>query len=134
MNTKLVLAILAGFVWNFLGGWLIFGFLLHDFLHVEVPYEGLMLMEPNHLGLSIFCLSISILIALVVEKTGNQSMQGGLITGLWVGLLAVLFFNGGVYAFMDLYEVGHLVKDTLVSTVFYGITGLIAGVILKPSK
>lgn len=134
MNTKLLLAIVAGFFWNFLGGWLIFGFLLADFMHIDIAYEGLMLNEPNLGGLAMFCLSNAILIALVANKSGANNLKDGSITGLWVGLLAVLFFNGGVYAFMNLYPISHLIKDTLVSTVFYGINGAIVGLILGLGK
>lgn len=134
MKTKLLLAILAGFVWNYLGGWLVFGMLLHDFLHVDVPYEGLMHAEPDHLGLALFCISISALIALVIDKTDKGNVKDGTLTGLWVGFLAVLFFNGGVYAFMDLYTIDYLVKDLIVSSVFYAITGTVAGLVLGSGK
>ena len=74
MNTKLILATLAGGILYFLLGWLIYGVLLMDFSMANTTqYAGLMKDMPDLLVLFLGNLSFALLMAWIFQKWANIS-------------------------------------------------------------
>ena len=132
MNGKVLLASGVATIWNFFGGWLIYGVLLMEFYHSHtIEYEGLMKEMPDMLLLVISCFTSALLITLVVDKTGNGNLKGGAITGLWVGLLFQLSQDTGMASFFNLHDgLTVIAVNMVVTSAFYAVTGAIAGMIL----
>jgi hypothetical protein len=133
MNTKVLLAALAAGVFYFIGGWVIYGMLLMDFMTANTTfYEGLMKSEEemNFAALIVANLVWGLLITLIVFKTGGKSFKDGTITGLWVGFLMNLSFYAMYAAFMNLYSDTYMAVDMVVGTLFVAVGGGLAGFIL----
>lgn len=131
MNTRLILAILAAFLFYFFGGWLIYGILLADTMAAGTThYEGLMKAEPDLLFLSISNLAWATLVMMVAYHSGGKGFLGGAVTGLWVGLLLQAIFDCSFAAFYNLMDGKTLLMDFAVGIVFTGIGGAIGGLVL----
>ncbi|MCF8258611.1 MAG: DUF1761 family protein [Flavobacteriales bacterium] len=135
MNTKVLIAGIATGVFYFFAGWAVYGIALMDFYTAETTvYEGLM-KEPPHLGiLALSNVVWAFLVTIVADRTGQRSLKGGLITGLWVGLLVMLMFDTSMYAFYNLMSSKLLMVDVLVGTLFTAAGGALAGLILGSGK
>ena len=133
MNTKVLLAGLATAVFYFLGGWLLYGMLLADFMKNNMTfYEGLMKSEAemSFIGLIVSNLASGLLIAVICDKTNSKTLMSGAITGLWVGFLIMLSFDASFFAFYNLFTNTFLAVDIAIGTVFTAAGGAVAGLVL----
>lgn len=131
MNTRLILAILAAFLFYFFGGWLIYGILLADTMAAgTIQYEGLQKEMPDMLFLTISNLCWAALVMLVAYRSGAKGLVGGAITGLWVGALIQGVFDCSFAAFYNLMDGKTLLIDFAVGIVFTAIGGAIGGLVL----
>jgi hypothetical protein len=92
MNTKVLLAALAGTVTSFLTGWVIYGMLLKGYFDGQVM-EGarsVMRAEPTMWAIALGCLAWALLLALIYSRwAGISTFKSGAIAGAWVtGLVA----------------------------------------------
>lgn len=134
MNTKLLVAALAGGVTAFLLGWLLFGMLLMGYYESHmIHYEGLMKGEADmNLGLMFGSnLLFATAIAWISQRAGVNTLMGGMITGATVGLL---FYGSVDLAFMAMmnYFADHTVVlvDVLANTAWAAGIGAVVGLVL----
>lgn len=134
MNTRTLLAALAGGVTAFLLGWLLFGMLLMGYYEGHmIHYEGLMKpMEEMNLGLMFGSnLLFATAIAWISQRAGVNTLMGGLITGATVGLLFFASVDLGFMAMMN-YFADHTVVlvDVLANTAWAAGIGAVVGLML----
>jgi len=136
MNTKIILAAIAGSILYFLLGWLIYGFLLMDFFVENTKfYEGLMYEMPNFLLYFLANLSLSYLIAFIFQKWANiKTISKGFSAGFFIGLFLSISIDLMFYASMDLYTPTGVVVDIIVNSVIIGVAGGSIGWILGFEK
>lgn len=131
MNTKVLLAALAVTVFYFFAGWVIYGMALTQiYADGMTPYEGLINEMPKMGPLVLMNIGWAFLIVLVTDKTSKGNLQGGFITGLWVGFLVVASYNFSMAAFYNLMSTQLLIIDTLSATLMVAVGGAIGGWIL----
>ena len=137
MNTKTILAALAGSVVSFLGGWVIFGMLLMDFYTANTTkYDGLM-KEPMPDLLFIFLsgLALSSLVAYIYSKWANiKTFGAGFTNGLIIYFLYACAYDLNVYGFMNLQSLTLTLSDIIAQTIFGGLVGGIIGLVLGMGK
>lgn len=136
MNSKLIIATIAGGVAYFLLGWLIYGILLMDFYMANtIQYPGLWKEMPNLWLMFISNLLGAFLLAFIFHTwAGIKTFLGGLTGGLILGLILSLMWDLYFLSSMNLYSVSLVVADVLVGTLFTGIIGGLIGWILGFGK
>lgn len=135
MNTKTLLAALAGGVTAFLLGWLLFGMLLMGYYESHMMhYEGLMKpMEEMNLGLMFGSnLLFATAIAWIGQRAGVNTLMGGLVTGATVGLLFYASVDLGFMAMMNYFKDHTIVLvDVLANTAWAAGIGAVVGLVLS---
>lgn len=135
MNTRVILAGLATAVFYFFAGWAIYGIALEGvYASGTTMYEGLAKTEPNFLALIISNMAWAFLVVLVTHVSRKGSLVGGALTGLWVGFLLQLAFDGSFAAFYNLMSHQLLMVDLVVGTLFTAAGGALGGYILGMGK
>ncbi|MBK8425249.1 MAG: hypothetical protein IPL27_04370 [Lewinellaceae bacterium] len=133
MNTKVLLAALAGAVTTFLTGWLIYGIALKGFFEAQMveSAKGVMRTEPGMLYIFLGCLSWSLLLALLYSRwAGITTLKSGAIAGAWISFLIALGANLFSYASMDAFQFPSVVVDALVNAVQGALAGGVIGAVL----
>ncbi|MDZ4715122.1 MAG: hypothetical protein SH819_06590 [Cytophagales bacterium] len=136
MNTKTILAGLAGSFFAFFGGWLIYGMLLMDYFQANTTvYEGLMKDPPDMLFLAVSNLAWGFLFAYLFQKIGTiKSFGAGFTNGLVLSFIITLMFDTSMYAFFNLNPLSFIVVDIGVGSVFGGVLGGVVGFVLGTGK
>jgi uncharacterized membrane protein len=138
MNTKVLLAGLAGGIVAFLLGWVIFGMLLMGYYEANmIHYDGLMKGEGEmHLGLMFLSnLMLSLMLAYVFSRMGVNDLKGGLIAGAIIGFLVYLSVDLGFMAMMNMFANNTMVVvDVLANTVWVALIGAVVGLMLGRGK
>ena len=136
MNTKLLLATLAGGILFFLLGWVVFGMLLMNFYEANTTvYEGLNKEMPDLLLLFLGNLSMAFLLSWIFQKWANiNTMVDGLSGGLLFGFLYALSIDLMFYSMMNLFTPILLFVDVIVNTLMLGVIGACIGLILGMGK
>ena len=136
MNTKVLLAALAGGVASFLLGWLIFGILL------DAQYKSMMTPEAMALqrgetdfimwAMVLSNLAYSLMLAIVYNRWANIStFTGGAIAGAVISFLITLSFDLGQYSMFKMWnDSTGLIIDPLANGVFGAVIGGIIGWVL----
>jgi hypothetical protein len=138
MNTKMLLASLAGGVAAFLLGWLIFGTLMAGYFETQmVQYEGLM-RGPEDMNLGLMFLSnllFASALAYIFTRAGVHTALGGLATGAIVGALIYASVDLSFASMMNLF-IGStsIVVDILANTVWAALIGAVVGFMLGQGK
>lgn len=137
MNTKTILATLAGAVFNFLGGWVLFGMVLSGFYHSNSKtYEGLSKGEMPDLPF-IFASGIfsAYLVTYVLRRIGKDfTFATGFKHGMVVYFCMAAWVNLSIYGFYNLLSLQLCFVDMLVQGVFGGIAGGIIAIVLGSGK
>jgi hypothetical protein len=136
MNTKAILAGLAGGVFAFFGGWLVFGILLMDFyMSNSTSYDGLMKEMPDMVWLVISNLAWGFLYAYIFSRwTDVKTFGAGLMAGLPISFIIVLSYDTGMYSFYNLQTLTLMLVDIAVGTLFGGLVGGVVGLVLGTGK
>lgn len=136
MYTRVLLASIAGTVWNFFGGWVIYGMLLKSYYESHsIVYEGLAKEHPDMVWLVISCFAPALLIAIMADKTGKSNLIGGAITGFTIGFLMQLTMTSSMFSFFNLHDgTSVLAVDVVTGALYYAVTGAIAGAIIGYGK
>ena len=136
MNTKTLLAGLAGGVFAFFAGWVIFGMLLMDYYSSNTTvYEGLTKDPPDMVFIAISNLAWGFLLAVIYQKIGNvKSFGSGLTNGIIISFLIMLMFDTSMYAFYNLNELTLTIIDIIAGTIFGGLVGGVVGLVLGTGK
>lgn len=130
MNTKVLLAALAGAVTTFLTGWVFYGMALKGFFDANTMENAKSIMRGEQMipwAIFVGCIAWSLLLALIYSRWGGIStFRGGATAGAWVMFLVALgadFFSYGSMNVMNM-------SATLVDPIINAIQGLIAGGII----
>jgi hypothetical protein len=136
MNTKMILAGLAGGVFAFLSGWLIYGIVLMDFMMSNTTvYEGLMKNPPDMVFLIISNLAWGFLYAYIFSKwTTIRSFGEGFTGGLVISFIIMLSFDTGMYSFYNLMNLTGTLIDIVVGTVWGSLIAGVVGFVLGRGK
>jgi hypothetical protein len=141
MNTKTLLATLAGGIASFFLGWLVFGILM-DPMYKEhmMTYEGLMKdTDPpavsSMIAIFVANLAWSLAIALICSWSNMVGFMKGAVIGATIGFLMGLQFDMFNLAFMNMYkDTMIIVVDLIVGTIFSAIIGGIIGWVMGMGK
>jgi hypothetical protein len=135
--TKTILATLAGALFNFFGGWVVFGILLAGFYKSNtMTYEGLSKGEmPDLMFIFISGIFSAYLIAYVLKRIGKDYSFG---TGFKHGLVVYFCFAAAadlsLYSFYNLMTMTGILVDIAVQAVFGGVNGGIIAFVLGMGK
>lgn len=134
MNTRVLLATLAGGLVSFLLGWLVFGVLLMSYYNSMMTPEGTATMraEPIFWAYILSGLVWSLMLALVYNRwAGISTFRMGAIAGAVIGFLVSLSIDLGFYAGMNLWDdpVGFVVDPLANAVVGAAIGGVIGWVL-----
>ena len=133
MSTRAILAGIAGAVFAFFLGWLIFGILLMDYYTANTTsYPGLMKEMPNLVLIFLSQLIMGLLFSFVFERwagfrTIGRGIVGGIILGLPIMLSFDLFFLAGMNLFGPTLIVVDVLANAFVTALMGGLIGFILG-------
>lgn len=135
MNTKVLLAALAGAVVSFLSGWVIYGMLLKGFFDANTMETARSVVRGDDSmvfwALFLGCLAWSSLLALVFSRwAGISTFKAGAIGGAWVMFLAALGANLFSFASLDVTTIQAALVDSVVNAVQGVLVGGTVGWVL----
>ena len=134
MNTKVLLAALAGGVASFLLGWVFYGILLEGFFAANAGSATGVMKDEASMGwlpLIVGNLATGLLFALIYSRwAGITTFKSGAIGGAWVGLLIGLSYDLISLGVTNIMTVNSALVDSLVSAVLGAITGGVVGWVL----
>lgn len=138
MNTKTILATAVGTVFNFLGGWVVFGMALASFYMSNTKtYEGLSKGDMPDLPF-IFVSGIfnAYLVTYLLRRAGKEqfTFAAGFKHGLVAYFCMAAWVNFSIYSFYNLMNMTLVVTDIFVQAIFGGINGGIMALILGSGK
>jgi hypothetical protein len=136
MKTKFILAGLAGGIFNFFLGWLVYGVLMMGFFEANsTHYEGLMKEMPVMSYLILSCLLSAFLLAFIFDHWAHiASLKGGLAGGLIIGLFISAMYDLSFLSMWNLYNAKAAIVDMLLGGLVYSATGGIVGLVLSSGK
>ncbi|HYJ90600.1 MAG TPA: hypothetical protein VEV84_04775 [Pyrinomonadaceae bacterium] len=126
MNTRVVVATVAGGAALFLLGFLVFGLLLQPWIEGQmVKHDNLILSQPNFVTLIIANLVWAFLVALIFDRWASiNTFLGGLIGGAMISFLMDLYFQLMHMSFMNFFNG---ITPYLVDVLGFTLIGAIAG-------
>ena len=137
MNTKTLLAALAGAVAAFLLGWLIFGNLLMPFYSSHtMQYEGLMKDMENPAASMLVLIFIAnfgwtLAIAMVCSWSNMVGIMKGAVIGGTLGFLIQTSFDLFMYSTMNMYDGTLIIVDVVVNALFGAVIGAVIGWVME---
>ena len=138
MNTRVIVASVAGGAALFLLGFLIYGLLLEGWMRSQmVEYKGLMNETPNFVTLIIANIVWALLVALIFDRWASIStFIGGLIGGAMISFLMILYYDLMNVSFMNLFTgftavFVDVVAFTLIGALAGGVVAAILGMMYK---
>jgi hypothetical protein len=136
MSTKAILAGIAGGIFAFFLGWLIFGVLLMDYYTANTThYEGLMKEMPNIVLLLVSNLVWGFWLSFIFERWAKITTIGnGIVGGIIIGLPVALAFDLWALAGMNLFNGTIVIVDVLANTLLFALMGGLIGFILGYKK
>ncbi|MFN0216019.1 MAG: hypothetical protein ACKVT2_17300 [Saprospiraceae bacterium] len=136
MNTKVLLAAVAGGVASFLLGWLVFGMLLEPYYRTMMTETG-MAAQRSETDFIMWAMALSnlvygLLLAVIFSRWANIStFKAGAIAGAVISFLIVLSFDLSMYSMFTLWTGGAgLIIDPLVNGACGAIIGGVVGWVL----
>lgn len=126
MNTRVIVATVAGGAALFLLGFLVYGLLLEGWMKSHmIEYKGLVNETPNFVTLIVANIVWALLVALIFDRWASIStFVGGLIGGAMISFLMILYFDLMNVSFMNLYSGSTAV---LVDVIAFTVIGALAG-------
>jgi hypothetical protein len=137
MNTKTILATVAGSLYTFFAGWVLFGMLLSNFYIANTKqYEGLSKGDiPNLLFIFLSGVFSTYLVTYVIRKADQgYSFATGFKHGLTVYFCMAAWVNLSIYSFYNLMNLKLVISDIFIQAIFGGINGGIIALVLGSGK
>lgn len=138
MNTKVLLAAIAGGIATFLTGWVIYGMALKGFFDANTIDGARTIMRGDSMLMwAVFLggFSWSLLLALIYHRwAGISTFQGGAIAGAWVMFLVALGADMFSYGMMNASTLTANLVDPFVNAVQGAIGGGVVGWVLGYGK
>lgn len=129
---KTLLSALASAFTGFFGGWLIYGFILSDFMkNAMVQHEGVYKEPPVIWAIALANFSLAFLFAWLYKTMNVTKFAQGFFKGIIISFLITIWFDSFIFAMMDMYKSfsGFLV-DVVSSTVLGSLMGGVAALVL----
>lgn len=133
MNTRIIVATVAGGAALFLLGFVVFGLLLQPWIEGQmVKHDNLMLAQPNFVSLIIANVVWAFLIALIFDRWASiNTFVGGLIGGAMISFLMDLYYQLMHMAFLNFFNsITPYLVDVLGFTVIGALAGGVVGAVL----
>lgn len=132
MNSRVLLAALAGGIATFLLGWLVWGMLLMDVLReINPQIEGVERMPPGLVHIFLGSVVGGLFYALIFSRWANIStFKGGLMAGAWMAGLIALSFDLTFLGTTNMMSVNGALIDILANVVVGGLGGGVVGWVL----
>jgi len=136
MKTKFILAGLAGGVFYFFAGWLIYGILLMNFYESNtIHYDGLNKEMPVMWMLALSNLLMGYFLAYIFDRWAKISTPlDGFAAGLIIGLFISLIYDLSFLSMMNLMSSTMALVDIIVSGLVIGLVGAVVGWVLGYGK
>jgi hypothetical protein len=132
MTKKILAGSITGSITGFLLGWVLFGMLMHSFYQSgTVYYEGLMKTSPDLVPIFVGNLSLSVLLAVLLDKMNVTDPKGGAIWGGLIFAFMMFGMNSFFHGTMNLYKPMTLVVDVIVNTIFGAILGAVIAFVMS---
>ena len=128
---KLVTGAVVGAVAQMVFGFLIFNFLFASFYEANSTGAASLMREtpmiwPWVLG----NLSLAVLVALAIDKTGSDSLLQGFKVGAIIGFLVWFGVHFNMYSVIDLWNLTAIIVDPFLELIRTGITGAVIGLVM----
>jgi hypothetical protein len=133
MNTRIIVAAVAGGAALFLLGFLVYGLLLEGWMESQmVKHDGLMLTTPNWVTLIIANIVWALLLTLIFDRWATiRTFAGGLIGGAMVAFLVILNKDLMTVSFMNMFSsYTPVAVDVAAFTVIGALSGGVVGAVL----
>jgi hypothetical protein len=136
MKTKFLIAGLAGGVFYFFLGWLVYGVLLMDFYESNtIHYDGLNREMPIMWMLALSNLFMGYFLAYIFDSWAKIStLRDGFFAGLIVGLFTSIIYDLSFLSMMNLMNTRMTLVDIIVSGLVLGLVGAVVGWVLGTGK
>ncbi|MBL0358974.1 MAG: hypothetical protein IPP72_19875 [Chitinophagaceae bacterium] len=127
---KLTIGTIAGAVVFFLLGWLVYGYLLRNFMGHNPGAIGLVgRTEINFVFLGLGHVAQALLLTYILLKSNSNSLGGGLTTGALVGFLMGVASDCMMYGTTIVISKKGMAADVIAFTVICAVTGAVIGVL-----
>lgn len=134
MNTKVLLAAVAGGVVTFLLGWLLYGIALKGFFDSNMgSATGVMRGEEDMQLWAVFVGNVAwaLLLALLYSRwAGITTFSSGAMSGAWISLLMALGIDLIMYGTTNMSTLAATLVDPIVSAVMGAASGGVVGWVL----
>ena len=131
MNTKCLVASVAGAVVLFVGGYVLYELVLGGFMEANMgSATGVMKESPNFLWIALGQLASGGVLATVLGWAGATDAAGGAKAGAKVGALIAIAFGFVMLGTMNISTLTWAVVDVVVAAVLWGAAGAVVGIML----
>jgi hypothetical protein len=141
MNTRILVATVAGGAALFLFGFVMYDIILGTWMKSQmIPYQGLMNASPNFATLIIANVVWALLVALIFDRWATiTTFIGGVIGGAMITFLMALYNDLMSVSFMNLFAgftpvVVDVIAFTIIGALAGGVVGAVLGMMNKPSR
>ncbi len=127
-----LLSTLAAAIWAYLGGYLLWGMLTVDYFNDHLgSATGVMRELPDMVHLIIGCIIVAFAFSTIYGKWASAAYgaASGFAFGFWIAVLIGLGEGLVNYATTNISDITATLVNVLITIVFYGIMGLIVGLI-----
>ncbi len=122
MNSKALVASLAGGLILFLTGFVFYALLLADFFAIEAAKD-----PPNYLSIVLGEIAFGFLLAWVLSRTGTTSLGDGAKAGALVGFLIALAYGLLLYGSTTMADMTYYLADAMIWALRYAAAGAVIG-------
>ncbi len=127
-----LLSTLVAAIWAYFGGYLIWGMLTVDFFNDHLgSATGVMRDIPDMTHLIIGCIIVAFAFSTIYSKWASPTYGAGsgFAFGFWIAILIGLGEGLVNFATSNVVDITATLVNVLITIVFYGIMGLIVGLI-----
>ena len=131
MNTKCLVASVAGAVVLFVGGYVLYELVLGGFMSANMgSATGVMKESPDFLWIAVGQLASGGVLATVLGWAGATDAAGGAKAGAKIGALLSVAFGFVMLGAMNISTLTWTVVDVVVTAVLWGAAGAVVGIML----
>jgi uncharacterized membrane protein len=126
---KFIVGGLLGGVINFFMGWLIWGFLLMDYMSKHATNATVFRSEEGMVFWAMILgnLLFGFLVAYILYVANVKTTKSGAVIGAISGALISAAYDLTIYAQLDIYDTGIFLPDILASAFVTGLVGAVIG-------
>lgn len=136
MNKRVLLATLAGGVFNFFAGWFVFGIVMGAYYTKNtMHYEGLTKAEPFMWTFIISSLATAWLLAYIFDAWAKAyTFVKGLVSAIIISIPITISYDLWVYGTMNLIRGRLIIADLVFGAIVMGLTGGVVAFTLSMTK